>query len=139
MAREVFVTLGGEERRLMFGAARSAIEIEKRLGKAPFAVLHEDISPGRHEASFSTTALAFLLFVSIRHQVKGLKEETVLDWLDAAFLAGEAVTLCTRVGDAMLLSGVCGYFVDIEAKDEDKPAEEGDGDEGKAPAVKAAE
>jgi hypothetical protein len=136
MAREVFVTLGGEERRLMFDAARSAIEIEKRLGKAPVRVLDDDLRPGNSEGGgFSTTALVFLLWLGLRHENKTLKEDTVIDWVSAAYRENLYRLLCAQVRDAMALSGVCGFTLDWDAP----PNEEGGGDEGKAPAVKAAE
>jgi hypothetical protein len=138
VAREVTVNLGGEERRLMYDAARAAIEIEKRLGKAPTKVHDDDLRPGVHQGAFSTASLVFLLWLGLRHEVKGLKEDTVVDWVSAAYLANEGKLLCGLVRDAIALSGVCGFSYDCMAKPEEKP-EEGDGDRGKAPAVKAAE
>lgn len=138
MAREVTVNLGGEERRLMYDAARAAIEIEKRLGKAPTKVHDDDLRPGVHQGAFSTVSLVFLLWLGLRHESKGLKEETVTDWVSAAFKENEGRLLCGLVRDAIALSGVCGFTFDCMAEPVEKP-KEGDGDSGKATAVKAAE
>jgi hypothetical protein len=140
VAREVTVTLGGEERRLMFDAARAAIEIEKRLGKAPTHVHDDDLRPGVHKGGFSTASLVFLLWLGLRHEVKGLKEDTVLDWVSAAYRENLGGMLCEHVRDALALSGVFGWSYDAQApKEPEERPEEGDGDGGKAPAVKAAE
>lgn len=142
MAREVFVEIGGAERRLMFGAARAAVEIERRLKKAPIKVVDEELMPWLHGSVFSAEALAFCLWLGLRHEDKRLKEETVFDWLDEAFAASEggqgaAMKLCSLVRDAMLLSGVCGFVLDQYRKEDEAP-EEGDGDQGKG-AVRPAE
>lgn len=145
MAREVYVKLGGEERRLMYNAARAALLIEDRLQKTPAAVVDEDLSPNKKRPGFSTKALAFLLWLGMKADVPGLKETTVVDWLTESYTAPDGIggfKLCEHVRDALLLSGVCGFSVDLEAAKEAE-AEDGAGDTGKgapaAPAVKPSE
>ena len=133
MAREVYVNLGGEERRLMFDAARSAIEIENRLKKVPAAVMDEQLRATRDNPAFSPIALAFLLWLGLRHADRKLSEAQVIDWMGAAFQENRGIELAWNVRDALFLSGVCGFSVDVQADDTDKAQEQdGAGDGGKA-------
>lgn len=143
MAREVYVNLGGQERRLMFDAARAAMEIEKRLGKRPIHVADKDLLPKEEDASFSVTALTFVLWLGLRHGDRRLTEDQVTQWVSDVFVSnGElgGFRLCALARDALLLSGACGWSYDQQAqKDEEAEGQDGAGDQGKAAAVRPAE
>ena len=150
MAREVYVPLGGAERRLTFSGTRDGIALQKRFGKKPGELLDQEITPveiverdGRPHRQltgyYNPEVVAFALFLGIRHDEPKLTESQVMDWMDQAAQDSQMMTVIDRLFDAFMLSGITGRSVDVDAfkaPNEEKPAsEEGAGDQGKAAVV----
>ena len=145
MAREVFVKLGGEDRRLRF-TTREGIELKRRFNKTPKRLLHEDIAPsanGRPTLDFDPEVVVAALFLGLRHELRRKESEvTVEQWFDVACKAGEAVLIVNQLVDAIMLDGITGQSIDFEARraareaEDDEPAPrqapDPEDDEGKA-------
>lgn len=145
MAREIYVEIGGKERRLKY-TTREGIELKRRFGKTPKRLLHEDIAPsenGRPTADFDPEVVVAALYMGLRHEL-GRKdtEATVEQWFDVACKAGVAIHVVNQIVDAVMLDGITGQSIDFEARraaqaaEEDEPAAatppDPDDDEGKA-------
>lgn len=128
MAREVFVNLGGADRRLRFSATRDGIALQKRCGKKPGEVVDQDILPTvdvqgpdgkmRRRPSFyySPEAVAFALYLGLHHDDKTVTEEKVLDWMDEAIAVPNGMlVILNQLFDALMISGITGKSVDLEA------------------------
>ena len=138
MAKEYSVELGGKSRPLKY-TRKERIEIENRFDCDIRDFVYVKAFPlvdGKPTGGGRIECQEALIFYGLRHSGPRIKEDVVSQWLQEEVDAGRSIyTPLSQAILALLASGVMGWTPPLEMLEDD----EGKGEAGAAPAVKAQE